>query len=118
MHILELLDESEYHPSEEVWVECEECDLEEGVAVRQFRRSKGKLRRQFRCMSGDKAGKLVTSRDKCGIRRNPKKVRLGRRAARLNKQTRIRKTLFTKKRAESKHVQRLNKLLRGDFNEV
>jgi hypothetical protein len=81
---------------------------------RQFRRYGDSFKRQYRCTTGDKAGRLVTSPEKCGIRKDPKRVRMGKRAARAKKGQRIRKSLFTKRKTQSKRLSRLNKVLRGD----
>lgn len=81
---------------------------------RQFRRYGDNFKRQYRCTTGDKAGRLVTSPEKCGIRKDPRRVRLGKKAARVKKGQRIRKSLFTKRKSQSKRLSRLNKVLRGD----
>lgn len=81
---------------------------------RQFRRYGNNLLRQYRCTSGDKAGRMVTSPEKCGIRKDPRRVRIGKRASRVKKGQRIRKSLFTKRKSQSKRLSRLNKVLRGD----
>jgi len=83
---------------------------------RQFRRYTGQdtLKRQYRCTTGPKAGRIVTSPEKCGIRKDPRRVRLGKKAARMKKGQRVRKTLFTKRKTTSKRLSRLNKVLRGD----
>ena len=87
--------------------------IAEGVD-RQFRRYGDKFLRQYRCTSGDKAGRLVTSPDKCGRRKDPKRVRIGKRASRVKKGIRVRKSLFTKRKTQSKRLSRLNAVLRGD----
>lgn len=83
---------------------------------RQFRRYSGQdtLKRQYRCTTGSKAGRIVTSPEKCGIRKDPMKVRQGKKAARVKKGQRVRKSLFTKRKTVSKRLQRLNKAMRGD----
>lgn len=82
---------------------------------RQFRRYGDKFLRQYRCTTGPKAGRLVTSPEKCGKRKDPRRVRIGKRAARVKKGIRVRKTLFTKRKTASKRLTRLNKVLRGDL---
>lgn len=96
-------------------------DLDDGeieqmleAVQRQFRRYGDKFLRQYRCTTGQKAGRLVTSPEKCGIRKDPRKVRQGKRSARMKKGIRVRKTLFTKRKTQSKRLSRLNKVLRGD----
>lgn len=81
---------------------------------RQFRRYGDRFLRQYRCTTGDKAGRLVTSPEKCGIRKDPRKVRQGKKSARSKKGQRIRKTLFSKRKVQSKRLSRMNKVLRGD----
>ena len=81
---------------------------------RQFRRYGDKFLRQYRCTTGPKAGRLVTSPEKCGKRKDPKKVRQGKRSARVKKGIRVRKTLFTKRKTQSKRLTRMNNVLRGD----
>ena len=92
--------------------------LEEGQVQRQFKRYGNKFTRQFRCLSGPKEGRLVTSPEKCGIRKDPRRVRIGKKASRIKKQQRIRKTLFTKRKSISQILQRRNKVLRGEHSEV
>jgi len=93
---------------------------QDGIAMiaeavdRQFRRYGDKFLRQYRCTTGPKAGRLVTSPEKCGKRKDPRRVRIGKRAARVKKGIRVRKTLFTKRKTQSKRLSRLNKVLRGD----
>ena len=81
---------------------------------RQFKRYGDKFLRQYRCTTGQKSGRMVTSPEKCGIRKDPKRVRLGKKAARSKKGQRVRKTLFTKRKTQSKRLSRLNKRMRGD----
>jgi hypothetical protein len=83
--------------------------------VRQFKRYGNTFKRQFRCMSGPRKGRLVVNPQKCGMRKDPRKVRQGKMSARRRKGERVRKTKLAKRRAPSKMVQRLNKRLRGDL---
>lgn len=96
--------------------ETEIAELEEiaEAVKRQFRRYGDKFLRQYRCTTGDKAGRMVTSPEKCGIRKDPRRVRIGKRASRVKKGQRIRKTLFTKRKTQSKRLSRMNKIMRGD----
>jgi hypothetical protein len=80
---------------------------------RQFRRYGDKFVRQYRCTSGPKKGRLVASPEKCGMRKDPMKVRQGKKSARIKKGSRKRKTAITKSRANSKRVTRLNKVAKG-----
>ena len=81
---------------------------------RQFRRYGDKFVRQYRCTSGPKSGRMVVSPDKCGIRKDPKRVRIGKKSARMKKGSRVRKTKFTKRKTQSKRLSRMNATLRGD----
>ena len=91
-----------------------EFDKINEAVQRQFRRYGDTFKRQYRCTTGDKAGRMVTSPEKCGIRKDPKKVRQGKKASRVKKGQRIRKSLFTKRKTQSKRLSRLNKRLRGE----
>jgi hypothetical protein len=113
---------------EEYYEECEEClvdehgniyDLdkniiEEATAERQFKRYGTKFVRQFRCMSGPKQGKMVKKATDCGKRKDPLRVRLGKKAARMKKGERVRKSNRTKRKTLSQLLTRRNKVLRGD----
>ena len=86
--------------------------LEEG-AQRAFKREGQKIKRYFRCTTGPKAGKLVSAASECVKRKNPKKVRLGRRIAKQKKGIRVMKTKIAKKKAISKVVTAMNKRISG-----
>lgn len=92
----------------------EEFGIISEAVQRQFRRYGDKFLRQYRCTTGQKAGRMVTSPEKCGIRKDPRKVRQGKKSARAKKGQRVRKTLFTKRKTQSKRLSRLNKRMRGD----
>ena len=108
--------------------DCEEClvdeygnvyDLEEnliqeGPVKRQFKRYGDTFKRQFRCMSGPKKGKIVAAPANCGKRKDPKRIRIGKKSARMKKGQRVRKTLRTKRKTLSKLLTRRNEVLRGD----
>lgn len=81
---------------------------------RQFRRYGDKFIRQYRCSTGPKAGRMVAEPASCGIRKDPRKVRQGKRSSRMKKGQRIRKTKFTKRKTASKRLSRLNSRLRGE----
>lgn len=81
---------------------------------RQFRRYGDKFVRQYRCTTGPKAGRMTSSPEKCGIRKDPRRVRIGKKSSRVKKGQRIRKTQFTKRKTASKRLSRMNKALRGD----
>lgn len=87
--------------------------LDEG-AKRQFKRYGTKFVRKFRCYGGPKDGRMVTQMADCGIRKDPFKVRQGKKASRLKKGQRVRKTKLAKRKAPSQRLVRMNKILRGE----
>ena len=89
--------------------------LDEG-AKRAFKRNGTTLSHYFRCTTGPKAGKLASDPSKCGQRPDPKKVRHGRKVAKLKGSIRVRKTQIKKKTELSKRISRLNKQLMGHNN--
>ncbi|MFY0655386.1 MAG: hypothetical protein JXR12_01280 [Neptunomonas phycophila] len=89
--------------------------LDEG-AKRAFKRKGSSLSHYFRCTTGPKAGKLASDPSKCGQRPDPKKVRHGRKVAKLKGSVRVRKTQMKKKTELSKRISRLNKQLQGHNN--
>lgn len=109
--------------------DCEECyideygnvyDLEynlieEAAATRQFKRYGDQFKRQFRCTSGPKKGRIVAKAANCGKRKDPLRVRIGKKSSRVKKGQRVRKTLRTKRKTLSKLLTRRNKTLRGDI---
>lgn len=97
----------------ETITESEYKQLDEG-AKRQFKRYGTKFVRKFRCYGGPKDGRMVTNAADCGVKKDPFKVRQGKRSARLKKGQRVRKTQMTKRKAPSKRVQKMNDILRGN----
>lgn len=83
------------------------------AAIRQFKRVGQEIRRRYRCMSGPKAGKLVATPGACATRKDPKKVRHGRRVMRSKKGVIARKTRVAKRKQLSKMVAKMNKRLAG-----
>jgi hypothetical protein len=57
---------------------------------------------------------MVAKAADCGVKKDPFKVRQGKRSARLKKGQRVRKTRMTKRKAPTKRVERMNKILRGE----
>lgn len=84
--------------------------LDEG-AKRAYKRMGMEIVRKYRCTSGRKKGKLVSDPAQCSMRKNPKKVRQGRKSARLNKAVRVRKTQMAKRSSLSKVLRSMNKRL-------
>lgn len=97
----------------EVISEEEYNQLDEAVK-RQFKRYNNKFVRKYRCYGGPKSGRIVTKPSDCGMRKDPWKVRRGKRAARMKKGQRIRKTQLAKRKAPSKRLVRMNKMMRGE----
>ena len=112
MKVFEILEEHCEECYEEVMVDENDEILSEG-AIRQWRRTGKTLVRKYRCMSGKKKGKLVASPGKCGERKDPKKVRTGRKTMRSKKGIIQRKSKVAKRGQISKMVTRLNARLMG-----
>lgn len=83
--------------------------------VRQFKRYGDKFKRQYRCMSGPRKGRMVSSPMLCGKRKDPRMVRAGKKSSRVRKGERVRKTKLAKRRAPSRMLRYLNKRMRGDL---
>ena len=86
--------------------------IHEGVlteaAINAYKRTGNVIKRQFRCTSGTKDGRIVAEPNACNKRKNPKSVKAGKKAARKNKGVRINKTKISKNKSISKMVSRLN----------
>lgn len=92
--------------------------LEESPRVtRQMKRVGNNTKRQFRCMSGDKQGRLVSDASKCGIRKDPNRVRQGKITARHKKAQKARKSKRTKAKPFSRRLVKFNDFLKGKLNE-
>lgn len=83
------------------------------AAKRQFKRVGNQIVKRYRCLSGPKAGKLVSDPSKCAMRKDPKKVRQGRKVMRSKKGTIARKSQISKRKSISKMVTKMNKRLSG-----
>jgi len=122
MKILDILNETDQFNDEIDVLEESTGSMTPGIkpgkerrtVTRQFKRYGNTFKRQYRCMSGPRKGRLVTDPMKCGKRKDPKQVRAGKKSSRVRKGERVRKTKLAKRRSPSKMVQRLNKRLRGD----
>lgn len=93
----------------------EVLDIEEldEAAIRQYKRTSGGIVKRYRCLSGRKAGKLVPTPSSCAQRKDPKKVRHGRKVMRTKKGIIKRKSAISKRRQISKMVKRMNRRLAG-----
>lgn len=92
-----------------------EEDLEQvdEAVTRQLRRYGNKTKLQYRCQDGDKKGRLVSQPSGCGIRKDPTRVRAGKRSSRIRKGERVRKSNMTKRRTLTKNLMRRNKMFKG-----
>lgn len=115
---MKLLQELHNHILEE---QCKECECEivytdeddnivkEGAAAAPAFRRKGKeLKRQFRCMTGEKKGRLVANPKTCIQRKNPKRMVVGKKVAAAKKGLRLRKSAQTRKTQASKLARKAN----------
>lgn len=98
---------------EEIWVDEFGNEIVSEAARRAFKRVGKQIKRRYRCTTGMKKGKVVSDPKLCATRKDPKKVRLGRRVARTRKGVRIRKSAISKRTAMSKMVRRMNQRLSG-----
>ena len=103
----------------EVLYDCEVCYVDEKdeildeAARRAFKRIGKEIRRRYRCTTGPKKGKVVANPIVCATRKDPRKVRHGRKVARSKKGVRLRKTRLMKRTAMSKLARRMNQRLAG-----
>lgn len=99
---------------EVVYVDEDDNVLEES-AVRQFKKDpKGnRMLKKFRCTSGPKSGKLVSSPAACSKRVDPKRRKQGRKIMRTKGKTIARKSKVTKKKSISKILTKLNAKMMG-----
>jgi len=90
----------------------ESKDLKEGPK-RAFKRVGKEIKRWFRCVGGPKDGKLVATPGSCAKRKDPKKVRRGRKTMRIKRNIILRKGKITRNKAVSKMVVKMNRRLSG-----
>ena len=107
-----LLDDILQEEWEEIWVDEDGKVLSE-AAARHFKKVGVNIKRQFRCTSGLKRGKIVANRATCSKRKDPKRKRIGKKSARLKKGVRRIKTRIAKRKQVSRLVKRMNKRLKG-----
>ncbi len=70
--------------------------------------------RKYRCLAGPKKGKLVSSPGDCSMRKDPKKVRQGRKTMRAKKGIIQRKSRVSKNKAMSKVIAKMNQRMMGN----
>ena len=109
MNLLEIICEE---CCEEVFVD-EEGNILTEAAVRQFKRVGNQVKRQYRCTSGPKKGRIVASPQVCAQRNDPKKKRHSKKVNRARKGVRVMKTRISKKHQASKLVRRMNRRISG-----
>ncbi len=108
----------------EVLNECEVIYTDEDgeilneAARRAFKRIGKEIKRRYRCTTGPKKGRVVANPIVCATRKDPRKVRHGRKVARTKKGVRLRKTKIMKRTAMSKLARRMNKRLSGTKRKV
>jgi uncharacterized protein YrrD len=81
-------------------------------ATTAFRRQGKKITRKFRCVSGEKKGRLVANPQTCVRRKSLARVLAGRKIASEKKNIRIRKSKIALKTNTSKMVRKANKRLK------
>ena len=97
---------------EEIYVDDDDNVLNE-AAIRQFKLTNKKITRKYRCMAGPKKGRLVAKPSGCATRKDPAKVRHGRKVMRSKKGVIARKSKISKKKAMNKIVRKMNRRLMG-----
>lgn len=104
---------------QDILYECETIYLDEDgnvlteAATRAFKRVGKKVERRFRCTAGPKKGKVVSDPILCSKRKDPKRVRTGRKVARSKQGVRIRKSEISKRTSLSRMVTKMNRRLKG-----
>jgi hypothetical protein len=91
--------------------EDEYNQLDEAIQ-RTFKRVGNTISRYYKCTSGPKAGSIVSDPSKCSIRKNPKRVRHGKKIAKQKVSVRTMKTKVKKKSPISKRLVKLNKQIK------
>lgn len=97
---------------EVVYVDENDEQLDE-AAQRAFKIVNKKVTRKYRCMAGPKKGRLVAKPSSCATRRDPAKVRHGRKVMRSKKGIIQRKSRISKNKAMNKVVAKMNARLMG-----
>ena len=111
MKVEEVLFENEC-VMEEVFVDENNEVLSES-AVRQWKKQGNKMVKKYRCLAGPKKNRLVSKPGDCATRKDPKKVRMGRKIMRTKKGVISRKSKISKRKSISKILSKLNARLMG-----
>lgn len=113
MKLHELIDGDNFEDCEIVYLDEAGNEILDEGAIRQYKQVGQKLIKKFRCTSGAKNGKLVSSPQACGQRKDPRRVRQGRKVMRTKGAVIKRKTKIAKRKSKSKLVARLNARISG-----
>ena len=97
---------------EEVYVNESDEVLTE-AAIRQWKKSGQKMVKKYRCMAGPKKNRLVSKPGDCAMRKDPAKVRHGRKVMRSKKGVIQRKSKIAKRKSISRILAKLNARLMG-----
>lgn len=108
-----LLEEILYN-CEVVYIDEDGNEIIDEAFIRQMKKVNGKLKKQYRCTSGQKKGRISATPQACGKRKDPAKKRHGKKVMRAKKKSIQRKSKISKKRQISKMVKRINKRLSGN----
>lgn len=95
-----------------VYVDEHDNVLEES-AIRAFKRSGMMLEPKYRCMAGPKAGKIVSHPGDCAHRKDPAKIRSGRKVMRQKGGIIHHKAAISKRKGISKTLVNINRRLSG-----
>lgn len=76
-----------------------------------YKRYGNVIKKQYRCTSGPKTGKIVANPIDCNKPKNKKRIKAGKKAARKSKSLRIAKSKMSRKKSISKMVTKLNNKL-------
>jgi hypothetical protein len=109
-----LYDDDELCCFEEVVVCVETGEVLSEGAIRQFQRKGQAVVKKYRCTAGPKKGKLVATPASCFKRKDPKKVRQGRKTMRAKKSVIQRKSRVSKNKSMSKIVATMNQRMMGN----
>lgn len=107
---------------DEILYECEivYTDEEDNIlteaAVRHFKKVGTQIKKQFRCTSGLKKGRIVADRLQCSKRKDPLRKRIGKKVARSKKGIRLIKSRIGRRKQVHNLVTRMNKRLKGTLS--
>ncbi len=91
----------------------EDDNILDEAAIRQWKKTSSGKVMKYRCTSGPKKGRLVSKPGACGIRKDPKRKRIGKKTMRAKKGVIQRKSAISKRKGISKMLKKLNARLMG-----